>query len=202
MGTIARGLFIPYIPKWVPTFQVWRHGDVIIKVELKIANFQWNIGHNWKFRLNVQKYRNFAKFLAYKRRKCHLYSKFQDHTTNIFFFWFSHVATTPSTRHLWRLTLPPGYPRFFFIKMTTNVMTQGHFLYGFRTTGNHLLDGGNHPIGKTRVNLLGTQMAFRTGFRLNMLKGTSNLPDSPLNIIQTSGIYHSDLRSDFQVALL
>ena len=38
--SIARDLYFLYIPKSVPTSQVGRHSDVIVMVNLEIADFQ------------------------------------------------------------------------------------------------------------------------------------------------------------------
>ena len=118
--------------------------DVLIMVELKIVDFQWNIGQNspgfW--------------FLREGNDISDIHSKYQDHEINIFvqngYFWFSQVATTPPrTRHLWQLTLPPpqGVNSIFSPQNDSKGCTLdyidglGHFLSGFGSTGKNSQGG-------------------------------------------------------------
>ena len=64
----------------------------------------------------------------------------------------------PPTHHLWPFALPllEGYPRFFRQNDRKGFSLDylhglGHSLFGFGATGNNLLGGGNHLLGKTSV---------------------------------------------------
>ena len=119
----ARGLLLPYIPKYVLTSQVWRQSDVIIMAEFKITEFQWNIAQHWKLlkiSLKSSKYQNFC-FLLIREGKdiSNIHSKLQDHTINICFLNgdLNFLKLNPLPAIFDGLPYPwSGYPIFFSSK--------------------------------------------------------------------------------------
>ena len=91
----------PQILKYVPTSQVQSHSDVIIISDVKVADFQLNIGQN----LVCSKYQNFTGFLRIKKKygDSNKPCKFQLHNMQIFFKMttlnFSPFIRLTSTLH-------------------------------------------------------------------------------------------------------